>query len=123
VDDTAAAAVHLPDYRAVNENYRLYENRKPYIIACLACVASLLVSARESKRLGTFTWVFEKGDTDQDNLRKCWTEEYPESQVPPIFRKKIDNCPDEDLSKPIRAFEAADLVAYENRRANGPTAK
>ena len=62
-------------------------------------------------------WIFEKGDQDQNDLRKNWLMVYPDSSVDPIFRMKK-----EEISKGCfrytRPFEAADLIAYEHLHAH-----
>jgi hypothetical protein len=60
-------------------------------------------------------WIFEKGDTDQEDLKRRW--DYNQVPDAPIFVQKRDRYQTRTC-RPIRPFEAADLVAYENMQAN-----
>jgi hypothetical protein len=57
-----------------------------------------------------------KGDIDQNDLRKHWDIAYPNGTVDLIFLKKKDKYPIDEC-RPIRPFEAADLIGYENLHA------
>lgn len=118
VEYIAAVSIYIHDFNAVDSRYRLGESMRPYTMGCLGC-ASRVVGWTESQghNKNDLIWIFEKGDKDQNDLRKHWDIAYPDAMVEPIFLKKKDNQSGEDI-RPIRPFEAADLIAYENLHAH-----
>jgi hypothetical protein len=115
VEYTAACAVYFDDYRYVDRHYYLSELMRPYTIGCLTCASAVVVQGKEKGwNKNELIWVFEKGDEDQNDLRKHWDVAYPDAAVGPIFCKKKDKYPNKSTCLPIRPFEAADLIAYEH---------
>ena len=83
-------------------------------MGCLGCAGHVVIWGRQQgHNKNDFTWLFEKGDQDQGDLRKNWSIVYPDSAVEPVFLKKCDQYLS-DKPRRIRPFEAADLVGYEN---------
>lgn len=112
---TAACGVLTADYKKVNAEYELSETMQPYTLGCLTAASSISNWAKtKSYPWSDFIWVFEKGDTHQDDLKRRWNIAYPNLTVEPIFLKKKDKYPDPKNHRPIRPFEAADLIAYEH---------
>jgi hypothetical protein len=119
IDYTAAVSVWMKDYNATDKHYRLSEFMRPYTLGASTCVSSILRWARASQLdAGGIAYIFEEGDTDQSDVSRCWRALFAEYNVSPIFLKKVDRFPGSEISAPIRPFEAADLVAYENLKAN-----
>lgn len=88
-------------------------------MGCLAVVGTVMNWAKQNGHdKAEIIWIFEKGDQDQSDLRKHWNIAYPDGAVEPIFLKKADRCPGQDICKRIRPFEAADFIAYENLKAH-----
>jgi hypothetical protein len=115
VDYTGACGLYVDDYRYVDREYQVSESMRPYTMGCLTCSSSIVNWAqREGHDKNELIWVFEKGDQDQNDLRKRWDIAYPEANVSPLFYKKRAAYPDKNKCKPIRPFEAADLIAFEN---------
>ena len=118
VDYTATTAVWMPDYDIVDANYALSETTRPYTMGAMGCAGSIVIWAKNSgHNKHDIIWIFEKGDEDQGDLRKHWDIVYPDARVEPIFCKKVDSYPASPARR-IRAFEAADLIAYESRHLN-----
>jgi len=119
IDYSVACAIYMNDYNAVDASRSLSETMRPYTMASLTCSACIIPWAQNNgHQRDQIIWVFEKGDDDQDDLRKHWDWTYPNSDVEPIMLKKRDGYPDPNQCRAIRAFEAADLVAYENLLAH-----
>jgi hypothetical protein len=115
IDYAAANAVYIPDYENVDRDYQLTESMRPYTITANSCIGQISIWAKsQGIKEADILWVFEKGDTDQEDMRKKWDMEGME----PMFYKKRDRYPDPDNCKPIRPFEAADLIAYENLKVH-----
>jgi hypothetical protein len=115
VEYTTACAVYFDDYRYMDRNYRLSESMRPYTMGCLTCASAVVVEGKSRGwNKNDLIWVIEKGDEDQGDLRKHWDIAYPDQAVSPIFLKKRDKYPDQKECRPIRPFEAADLLAYEH---------
>jgi hypothetical protein len=108
-----AHCVYMHDYRRVDSNRLLSETMRPYSMAALTC-AGRIISWAESvgHNRNEIIYVFEHGDADQGDLRRLWDVAYPHQEVQPLIKKKTDVNPDA-TSRRIRAFEAADLLAYE----------
>ena len=117
IEYTAASAVYIDDYNSLDRDYKLSEAMRPYTMASLSCAGHIVPWAK-NHNVERIAWIFEKGDVDQDDLRKHWETTYPELEVAPIFLKKRDRYPDPSQCRFIRAFEAADLLAYENLQAH-----
>lgn len=60
----------------------------------------------------------DQRDSEPVENRLFWDTQFPEYEISPVFFKKRDRHPDSTACVPIRPFEAADLIAYENYRAN-----
>jgi hypothetical protein len=119
VDWTAVCAVYLDDYRYLDREYQLSEVMRPYSLANLISAHYLFAWAdKQGHHRKDLTWVFEKGDQDQNDLSKRWNIAYPEADVSPIFLRKKDAYPDRKSIGYIRPFEAADLIAYEHQKAH-----
>jgi hypothetical protein len=121
VDFTAACAVHMADYNAVDADYAIGLVMRPYTLAALTCSQAIIEwSERNDINRNDIAYIFEKGDNDQDDLRKTWTRQYPHIRVDPIFLRKCDVVPGSATPNKvrIRPFEAGDFVAYENLRGN-----
>lgn len=115
VEYTATCAVYVEDYNRFDATYRLSEFMRPYTLASLTCGGHIVSWATDAAyHKNDIVWVFEKGDTDQRDLKARWDRMYPDLGVQPILCRKSDNFPDRSCFSPIRAFEAADLIAYEN---------
>lgn len=119
VEYTAACGVMIKVYNAANEKYLLEEFMKPYTMAAASCAFGIAEwAAAAGYGRGVVDYLFEKGDNDQDNLRACWTNLIPAFNAEPMLLKKLDSYPTGYSPGRIRAFEAADLIAYENLKAN-----
>jgi len=119
VEYTAAVAVYGRDFNFVDSKFRLSESMRPYTMGCLGCASRIVDWAKkEQHSKNDLAWVFEKGDRDQNDLRKHWNIAYPEATVDPIFLSKSDKHPGHDAVRSIRPFEAADFIAYENLQAH-----
>jgi hypothetical protein len=118
---SAACAIHIPDYRRIDAKYQLSERYKPYTLACLTCASAILRHIDDDApgyRREDIVYFFEKGDTDQNELREEWKHSIGSLRVEPIFLEKCDSYPSGSPRKRIRQFEAGDLIAYENLKAN-----
>jgi len=123
VEYSAAVAIYVADYNRVDQKYRLSESLRPYTLGCMSCAARIIPWAKEAQHdKNDLIWIFEKGDQDQNDLRKRWEIAYPDHFVDPIFLKKQDVYESKE-SRRIRPFEAADLVGYENLLAHRLLAK
>lgn len=119
IEYTVAAAVWIKDYNDADERYCLSEFMRPYTIGASTCVAGIIDWATEPPRgAGAIAYIFEKGDSDQNDVNRCWRALFPERSLSPISLKKIDKLPSSEICAPIRPFEAADFIAYESLRAN-----
>jgi hypothetical protein len=118
VEYTVAHALLMNDYRAMDQKYCLSEFMRPYTFVASSCVGAIGPWARgASYDPDAIAYVFEKGDIDQSDLPRCWESQFPHMRIKPVFFKKSDKYPDPTI-RPIRPFEAADLIAYENHKAN-----
>jgi hypothetical protein len=112
---TSACGVLIDDYRYVDKYYCLQETLKPYSLGSLTCVSAVVHWAIENNIDNEqFFWVFEKGDEDQDDLKKSWLIATRSGLTDPQFLRKVDEYPKGTVRRRIRPFEAADLIAYEN---------
>lgn len=119
IEYTVASAVLMKHYKSVDQRYRLSEFMRPYTFAASTCVGAVTTWARASAYdPDEISYLFEKGDADQGDVTRCWDSRFPDSRLRPIFLKKRDKHPDPQVCVPIRPFEAADLVAYENLKGN-----
>ena len=119
VEHTVASAVMMKSYNDVDQRYCLSEFMRPYTLVASTCVGAVGPWARSaSYDPNAIAYIFEKGDTDQSDLQRCWEKESPDMQISPVFFKKRDKHPNPAVCAAIRPFEAADLIAYENHRAN-----
>jgi hypothetical protein len=119
VEYAVASTVLMRDYRAVDKEYLLNGFMRPYTFAASTCVGAIGPWARGvSYDPDGISYIFEKGDTDQGDLSKCWERLFPQMRINPVFYKKRDRHPNPDVCPPIRPFEAADLIAYENHKGN-----
>ncbi len=119
VEYTVASAVLMKHYRSLDERYCISEFMRPYTFAASTCVGAIARWARESAHHPAgIAYIFEKGDVDQSDVGRCWDSEFPEARLSPIFLRKGDYHPDPRVCAPIRPFEAADLIAYENLKGN-----
>jgi hypothetical protein len=115
---TSAIAVKVPGYNAANRKYKLAERVKPYTLGCIGCAGQVSIWSREANiNWNQIVWVFEKGDQDQNDLRKNWNTMYPDSSVDPIFRSKREKVSDTEF-RYVHPFEAADFIAYEHLLAH-----
>jgi murein L,D-transpeptidase YcbB/YkuD len=119
IEYTATDAVYMKAYNAHDARFQLSEHVRPYTMGCFS-VAGRVFKWGESRGVSRddFVWLFERGDTDQSDLRKHWEKEYPDMMVDPIFLRKKDKYPDPKVCKRQRPFEAADFVAYENLKVH-----
>jgi hypothetical protein len=118
IEYSAAVAVYVSDYKNVDSKYRLSESMRPYTMGCLGCASRIVGWAKEQEYAkNDLMWIFEKGDQDQNDLRRHWDIAYPDNEVRPIFLKKQDIY-GSDRCRRIRPFEAADLIGYENLHAH-----
>jgi hypothetical protein len=115
IEFTIACGVLIDDYRYTDKYYCLQETLKPYSLGALTCVSGVAHWALD-RNAGDeqFIWIFEKGDEDQDDLQKCWEIARRSGLSDPQFLQKVDEYPEGNIRRPIRPFEAADLIAYEN---------
>jgi hypothetical protein len=80
----------------------------------MGCAARVVAWAKEQEHdKNDLIWIFEKGDRDQNDLRRHWDIAYPDGAVEPIFLRKKDIYEKRE-ERSIRPFEAADLIGYEN---------
>lgn len=119
VEYTATEAVYMQAFNAHDAKFQLSEVMRPYTMACLS-IAGRIFNWGEGREIlrSDFIWLFEKGDTDQSDLRQCWGKAFPGMAVEPIFLQKKDSYPDTGICKRQRPFEAADFIAYENLKAH-----
>jgi hypothetical protein len=122
IEDTleysAAVSVYVADYKRADQKYRLSESMRPYTLGCMSCAARIMPwAAKQQHDKNDLIWIFEKGDQDQNDLRKHWDVAYPDQSVEPIFLKKRDVYGSRE-PRPVRPFEAADLIGYENLLAH-----
>jgi hypothetical protein len=112
VDRSIVALVYLDDWRWVNEECPLKESfLTPYALCARTCV-TLAHEWADNYRIDKshIEFLFEKGDTDQDHLRKRMSLDYGfESIIKPTDQ--------------IISFQACDLVAWEAHRAEKIVAK
>jgi hypothetical protein len=119
IEFTAACAVYMDDYNATDAQYAIGEIMRPYTIASMTCAQAIMEWADEKGiNRDEIAYIFEKGDNDQDDLRRCWGKLLPNLRVDPVFLRKVDTVPGAQSSSRVRPFEAADFLAYENLRAN-----
>ena len=106
VRSSFASAVVMDDYEKVNATYCLFEFSKPLTLTGATCIAKLHRWA-DGHNINTkdIAVVFEDGDRDKGDLRRFVKERYG---VTVSFLKKERSV----------AFQAADLLAYENLKAN-----
>lgn len=101
-----ATAVLLDDWREVNRVYCLEESIKPFALCARTVVARVGDWAAqwniEEKRI---KYVFEDGDCDKGNFVERMKQDQKSA---PIFLSKREAC----------AFEAADLLAFEQFQAH-----
>jgi hypothetical protein len=106
VDNSFAVAVHMPDYREVDCEYKLHEWAHPYAVAGVHCMNLIKLWARQyGYDFSLVDYVFESGDEGKGNLFNLASEHL---SIDPIFKCKETSV----------AFEAADLIAYEHYRVN-----
>lgn len=116
---TVAATVWMSDYQSVDKRYQLNEFMKPYTVAASTCVGAISKwAAARGNDAADIAYIFEKGDTDQDDVNRCWNANFSEYRLSPIFLKKADQLPNRLTVEPIRPFEAADLLSYESLQTN-----
>jgi hypothetical protein len=116
---TFTDAVHMSDYRKLDLKYALSQFMRPYSLASLTCASGIIMWAEANGHSREdITYVFEHGDTDQADLRRCWNTSNPTLRSALLVKKKIDAYPDPEIVGPIRPFEAADLIAYEIHKAH-----
>jgi hypothetical protein len=119
VEYTVASTVLMKHYKAADQKYCLSEFMRPYTFAASTCVGSIIPWARNSAYApNEIEYIFEKGDADQNDVSRCWDSQFSDYSLSPIFLKKTDKHPGSQVSAPIRPFEAADLIAYENLKGN-----
>jgi hypothetical protein len=119
VEYTVACTVLMDDYKSVDQRYRLSDFMRPYTFAASTCVSAIIPWTRMARcNPREIGYIFEKGDPDQADVQRCWEELYPDAGIRPLFLRKVDRLPSSEDLAPIRPFEAADLVAYENHKAN-----
>jgi len=124
VEYAAAISVYSDDYAYHDRHYQLSEFMRPYTMGCLGCAGRVVIWGREQGYdRNEFIWLFEKGDQDQDDLKKHWEIAYPDAAIEPKFLRKHDKYLSAETRR-IRPFEAADLIGYENllahRKLSGP---
>jgi hypothetical protein len=101
-----ASAVLMDDYRKVDAKYCLSEFSRPYALAGCTCITKLDHWAKRWAEPGDeFAIVFEDGDVDKGALIDAVKKHFV---VTPTFLSKDKSV----------AFQAADLLAYENLLAN-----
>lgn len=107
---SVSAAVLNDDWKFANEGYQLAENRfHPYPLCGWACIQHVRIWCREQKRpypVGQVIYAFEKGDPNQDELRKLADEDFG------IEIQTIDKVPKDLNVKPIGALQAADFASW-----------
>jgi len=119
VEYSVACSVSMKDYRAIDTRYRLTEFMKPYTLVASTCASAIIPWAKHKRQEPRdIVYIFEKGDVDQDDVRRCWDSQFLSYGISPIFLKKEDKLPASEACAPIRPFEAADLITYENFKAN-----
>jgi len=107
VRKSIANAVLLDAYNRVNAEFMFSEHiGPPYALCGMACMKDICRWATKAKR--HYEWprcVFESGDKHSKEFKQLIArfEDWPD----PIFETK---------SKDLRPFEAADLIAWENRK-------
>jgi hypothetical protein len=101
-----ASAVLLDDWREVNERYYLEELIKPFALCGRTLVHKVAEWAKrcnvEENRI---SYVFENGDCDKGDFMHRMKQDKKRA---PIFLNKDEAC----------AFQAADLLAFENLQAH-----
>jgi hypothetical protein len=106
VDNSFAVAVHMPDYREVDRQYRLREWAHPYAVAGILCMDLIKAWTQEfGYDFSLIDYVFENGDEGKGNLFNLASEHL---LIDPIFK-----CKDASV-----AFQAADFIAYEHYKVN-----
>ena len=106
VDDSFATGVHMHEYNAVNEQYKLREWAHPYALCGLNCLDKVKKWAWKFKYdFSLIDYVFEDGDEGKGNLSNLAAQQL---SINPVFKSKAHSV----------AFEAADLIAYEYQKAN-----
>ena len=101
-----AQSLYLPDYRAVDKVHELSERAAPLVYCGGSCVAKVGIWAQKWEiPIGDLAFFFEDGDKDKYKLA---------AEVHRLYGVNINFLP---KSKSV-AFQAADLLAYENFRAN-----
>jgi hypothetical protein len=119
VEYTVASAVLMKHYRAMDQKYCLSEFMRPYTFAASTCVSSIIRWAKTTSYAASdVAYHFEKGDVDQADVARCWKSQFNDYRLSPVFLKKTDRHPGSAVCAPIRPFEAADLIAYENFKCN-----
>jgi hypothetical protein len=111
VQHSFASAVVMDDYRRVDSRYCLSEFAKPYALAGCTCIAKVGKWAeRWLKSSDEIAYVFEDGDKDKGDLIRCTEKNF--KTTPQVLGKEKTS-----------AFQAADLLAYENLLVNVAVAK
>lgn len=119
IEFTATDAVYMEAYNDHDARFQLSELMRPYTMGCISVAGRVFRWGRdEGLSRSDFIWLFQKGDEDQNDLRKLWGRAYPDAEVEPIFLSKNAHYPDPKVCTRQRPFEAADLVAYENLKAH-----
>lgn len=96
--------LHVRDYEAINQSYRLGEVLgSPYALCGFACFSSVKLWHDARHKDEPILYVFEDGDAGRGDLAQMMNSY---NGVNPIFRKKTEHS----------EFQAADWVVYENRR-------
>jgi len=100
-----AQSIYLPAYHEVDKVYELCERAAPFVYCGTGCIAKVQRWAQRWRiSQNDLAYFFEDGDKDKHKL-KAETEKYG---INIHFMKKCQSV----------AFQAADLLAYENFRAN-----
>jgi hypothetical protein len=116
---TVASSVPTADYKIADQKYCLSEFMRPYSYVATTCVSAIFPWARKmSVNPNNIRYIFEKGDADQTDLGRCWDSSFPDFMADPIFLGKWAKHPGSNVCAQIRPFEATDLIAYENYKAN-----
>lgn len=106
-----ASAVRMEDYRKVDLRFQISEYTRPYPLAAMTCVTKLIKTPTlAGVDKNQILYVFEHGDQDQGQLAKTMEEAY---RITPVFWKKDRSV----------AFQAADLLAYEQFNVNTALSK
>jgi hypothetical protein len=110
---SVAAAVLSDDWDYCNQGFALDENRfYPYPLCGWACIQHVLIcclNQRPPRPLGRVLYFFEKGDPNQDDLRKPAEIDFGiEIQTPKAI-------PDDSTVRPLGALQAADFAVWHFR--------